>query len=249
MKFVILAAPRTGSNMLCTLLQSHPDVLCHHEIFNPEGIFTALPLRNSSFSIGSMEDREHAPLEFLKRMWENSLGYNNVGFKMTHRQQPRILEAVCSDTSIHKIILKRKAKLKTYISKLIAERSGVWEDYQEEDAVNRMENKCLPVNVSYKNLKSSIDFNEKFYTELNNRICGPKTELYYEDICKTNQHAQQRLLGALNLSIHPLNVRSREQNPQQINELINNYDSLINELSIHHSDRLLLSELKGVKPV
>ena len=36
-RFVILAAPRSGSNLLCTLLDSHPEILCHHEVFNPVG--------------------------------------------------------------------------------------------------------------------------------------------------------------------------------------------------------------------
>ena len=33
-RFVILAAPRTGSNLLCTLLDAHSRILCHHEILN-----------------------------------------------------------------------------------------------------------------------------------------------------------------------------------------------------------------------
>ena len=39
-RFVILAARRSGSNLLCSLLGSHPHVRCHHELFNPNGIFT-----------------------------------------------------------------------------------------------------------------------------------------------------------------------------------------------------------------
>jgi len=33
-RFVILNAARTAA-IICTLLNSHPEVLCHHEIFNP----------------------------------------------------------------------------------------------------------------------------------------------------------------------------------------------------------------------
>ena len=38
--------------MLCTLLGSHEDVLCHHELFNPRGVFYALELRDGSFDLG-----------------------------------------------------------------------------------------------------------------------------------------------------------------------------------------------------
>ena len=48
-RFVILAAPRSGSNLLCTLLNSHPEILCHHEVFNPVGhlLRTRIPRRVS----------------------------------------------------------------------------------------------------------------------------------------------------------------------------------------------------------
>ena len=130
MQFVILAAPRTGSNLLCTLLQSHPDVLCHHELFNPNDIFYALPLRSSQFTLGSMSFRDQQPDAFLDRTWNRNLNYSTVGFKMTHRQHLAAFKTVCSDQRIHKIVLKRDARLKTYVSRLIAEQSGVWEDYQ-----------------------------------------------------------------------------------------------------------------------
>src|SRR5207249_4299870 len=104
-RFVILAAPRTGSNMLCTILDSHPAILCHHEIFNPDGIFYALRLRDGSFSLGSMEDRRRAPLDFLARVWEADLGHAYIGFKMTHRQNPVVFDAVVNDPGVKKIVL------------------------------------------------------------------------------------------------------------------------------------------------
>jgi hypothetical protein len=61
-RFVIVAARRTGSNLLCTLVGSHADVLCHHELFNPGGIYYALPLRNGGFSLGTIEERDADPL-------------------------------------------------------------------------------------------------------------------------------------------------------------------------------------------
>ena len=40
-RFVVLAVPRVGSNYLCSLLNSHPEILCHHELFHPKGIYLA----------------------------------------------------------------------------------------------------------------------------------------------------------------------------------------------------------------
>jgi LPS sulfotransferase NodH len=65
-RFVILAAPRTGSNWLCSLLNSHPDVLCHHELFNPSGVFYALGHRDGALDLGTPEERDRRPLAFLE---------------------------------------------------------------------------------------------------------------------------------------------------------------------------------------
>ena len=59
--FVILAASRSGSNMLCRMLDSHPAILCHHEIYNPKGIRLAVTLRETDFTLGTMAERERDP--------------------------------------------------------------------------------------------------------------------------------------------------------------------------------------------
>lgn len=236
-RFVILAAPRTGSNLLCTLLQSHPDVLCHHEIFNPDGIFTALPLRATDFNFGSMAERDADPLAFLERVWRNGQDHKSVGFKMTHRQQVHVFNKVCADPDIHKIVLKRRGALKTYVSYLLAERSGIWEDYRDIDAVTPPE----PVAVDYKKLKAAIDFNEQYYANLEAIIRGPRTDVTYEKLF--NADTQQRLLNELGLSHHALKAGSRRQNPQPLSELIGNRERLAKQLSRNQTDRHLLAEL------
>ena len=67
-RFVILAAPRTGSNLLCTLLNSHPQVLCHHEVFNPGGVFTALDYHGDGLHVDALAQRDADPLAFLDRV-------------------------------------------------------------------------------------------------------------------------------------------------------------------------------------
>lgn len=236
-RFVILAAPRTGSNLLCTLLQSHPDVLCHHEIFNPGGIFTALPLRGIDFNPGSMMERNADPLGFLERIWINDRGHKVVGFKMTHRQQPQVFNNVCADPDIHKIVLKRRNALRTHVSYLLAERSGIWEDYRDIDITVPP----VPVAVDYQKLKAAIDFNKRYYADLDAIIRGPRTNVTYEELFDAD--TQQRLLNALNLRNHSLRAQSRRQNPQPLSELISNKEWLTQQLSRSQTDRYLLAEL------
>ena len=72
-RFAIVAAPRTGSNMLCTMLNAHPEILCHHEIFNPAGIHYALDHRDGQFELGSMAERDRYPTAFLPQGLRASL--------------------------------------------------------------------------------------------------------------------------------------------------------------------------------
>src|SRR5580693_4511868 len=104
-RFVILAAPRTGSNWLCSLLNSHPEILCHHEVFNPAGIFYALGHRDGTLDLGTIEERDRRPLEFLERLWRAPLGLPCVGFKMTRGQDERVVQAVLEDRGVRKILL------------------------------------------------------------------------------------------------------------------------------------------------
>lgn len=238
-RFVILAAPRTGSNLLCTLLHSHPDVLCHHEIFNPEDIFVAQPLRDTSFSLGCISERNLNPLDFLQQVWKNDLGHKQVGFKMTHYQQREVFNAVCADTEVHKIVLRRKQTLKTYVSQLIAQQTGIWEDYRK----NTTREKPKPVEVNYQQLKAAINFNLVFYHDLNLRIRGSKTELYYEDLFERN--TQKHLLNNLGLKVRPLTATSQQQNPYTVRELISNLKPLTQQLMKTSSDSRLLAELNA----
>src|SRR5438105_14018860 len=99
-RFVVLAAPRSGSNMLCAMLGSHPSILCHHEIFNPKGVRLALALRDTGFTLGTVTEREQDPLEFLERIWRNPCDKHCIGFKLTHRQNELVYRKLLSDNSI-----------------------------------------------------------------------------------------------------------------------------------------------------
>jgi hypothetical protein len=130
-RFVILNAPRTGSNFLCTVLNSHPDILCHHEIFNPHVIGVARHLQNGDFRLGTMAERAADPLEFLQRVWHANLGRAAVGFKLCLWQHEAAYRAVMADGTVRKIILKRRNRVKTFVSLLLARQTGEWVVYDD----------------------------------------------------------------------------------------------------------------------
>ena len=243
-RFVILAVPRSGSNMLSSLLNSHGDVLCHHELYNPNGIFYALPLRNTSFQLAeSMVQRDQAPLEMLERIWEQDLGFTCVGFKMTLKQNPAVFDSLLNDASIKKIVLKRGNSVKTHISKLIAEQSKVWEDYGTYRVTNGEPPRGLQkVTVNLEEMRRDIAFNREYYAEIEESLTESNQsflEVQYERLPDWNH--QQAILNYLDLPHQRLTTESRKQNPTDISQMICNYSELVQEC-----DETLLAQLRNL---
>jgi hypothetical protein len=227
-RFVIIAARRTGSNLLCTLLGSHRDVLCHHELFNPDGIFYALALRQSGFSLGTLAERTADPLAFLGRAWDKNLGKRCVGFKMTRGQDPKVLDALLADATIRVIVLRRANRIKTFVSELRAEASKRWEVYDPAD-VDRSRPR---VHVDLRAFESYVAQNEAFYSTLDAALVrsgSPVLHVTYERLFRDDE--QRRMLAFLGLPAGgvALCASSVKQNSCDLRDLIENYDALARE--------------------
>ncbi len=223
-KFVILAAPRTGSNLLCTLLNSHPDVLCHHELFNPSGIFFAQDQRDGEFDLGTTAERDRDPMQFLERAWQTGGTEACVGFKWTRGQNLTVLNSLLADPTVGKFVLRRKNRIKVYVSELIAQQTGQWEAYDQDELVRQRPR----VRVALPDLQEHAATNEAFYASLEDRLNQhdqPWLDACYEDLFCDRQ--QQRLLSFLRVEAgHALQATSVKQNPRDLRQLIDNYDAL-----------------------
>jgi len=232
-RFVVLAAPRTGSNWLCSLLDSHPEVVCHHELFNPERILYAVSCRAGVAggldrdAFGTVAARDADPLGFLRRVWrEGSLGRPIVGFKLNRGQQPRVFAEVLADRRIRKLLLRRRNRLKTYVSEEIALRTEVWESYEwSRPAAAPGERPRIEVPLD--DLARHIARNDGYYRELRRGLEGQGyLELDYESLGDPRQHVRAlAFLGAREPEI-PLQGATRKMNPCDLRELVAGYDEL-----------------------
>jgi hypothetical protein len=224
-RFVILAAPRSGSNMLCTMLASHPSILCHHEVFNPKGIRLALHLRDTSFTLGTVEQREQDPLAFLQRVWSARLGFACVGFKLTHRQNNVVFDQLLSDGSVAKIVLRRRNRLKTYVSRQISEALAEWEVYRAADLIRDRPR----VHVEPQRFLERVAFDDAYYNEIRHAVAGPDhawIEVFYETLFAVDE--QDKILRFLGLDppAGGLKIGSVKQNSSDLKDLVENYDEL-----------------------
>jgi LPS sulfotransferase NodH len=226
-RFVILAAPRTGSNLICTLLDSHRDVLCHHEIFNPRGIRYCLRYRNGSLNLGSVGERDAEPLMFLDRVWNTRLSHASVGFKMTRSQNDVVFDHVVHNRDIKKIVLHRRNRIKTYVSEKIAGRLDQWEVYDSSELIRARPK----IHVAVDDLRRHITMNDTYYQSLETCLAEnhqPWIRVSYEALWSCDEI--QRLLEFLSLPPCPLAFSGIKQNSTDLRHLIQNFAEVALEL-------------------
>lgn len=215
--------------MLCTLLDSHPEILCHHELFNPGGVFTALRYRNTDFGRIDIAERDRDPLGFLTSVWNNDLGHSRVGFKMTRRQQAAVLGRVLLDRDVQKIVLKRKNRLRTYVSELIAEQTGVWEAYSTAELETEPPVVTVAPNELFDHARKNDDYYSWIESEL--RASGQQyLNTYFEDLFSPRE--RRRILTYLGVrpTLRSLHIQSVQQNPASIAKLVGNFEELCSAL-------------------
>jgi LPS sulfotransferase NodH len=232
-RFVILTTPRTGSNYLCSLLNSHPQVLCHHELYNASGIFTALDLRSrSAYYFGTLADRDRDPLGFLARMWGKSFGRPVVGFKLTRGQNRAVFEAVLADRAVRKVVMRRKNRVKTYVSEMIAQLTGEWESYPGI----RLSASPPKIPVPPAGLFRFVEHNETYFDDIARRLAGSGQEALavgYEELIagdagKGGDTVERRIFAYLGIDpgVDGVKPATRKQNPTDLKQLITNFDEL-----------------------
>jgi hypothetical protein len=131
--FMISCAARTGSSMLANMLQSHPAILCHMEIFAPAKVEGFLGIyRQRMEDEEGYERRLHAyrrdhPSAFLYKIAFDSQNRRAVGFKFKHEEflLPMFAEArqaILADLDIRVVHLRRRNLVKRYLSWHVANR-------------------------------------------------------------------------------------------------------------------------------
>jgi hypothetical protein len=151
-----IAIPRTGTNFLCSLLKHHPGIVSYYEIFHrekffagdhnqPEFIIENINKKyNSNFT--DIDDAnlvnwiQQQPQELLATLGELN-PQRLISFKLFPDQLDRttIEQSIIHNERIAKILVKRNL-LDAYISHEIAQKVGLWNNYDTS-------NICLSLSV------------------------------------------------------------------------------------------------------
>ena len=219
-RFVIFAAPRAGSNLVCGLLNAHPDVLCHHGVFNPDGIHYA---RDQRDFVRDISDRDADPLRFVDRIWAAAAGRRAAGFKMNRDENGVAVDALLRDLTVRKILLKRRNRVRAYVSEKIAEMTGLWESYGAPDGASIPAIRADPVE-----LRRHAALNTRYYAALESVLAATGQawlETEYESLA--NRHEIAHILSYLDVSdVTLLDAPSFKRGPADLGDVVANLTEL-----------------------
>lgn len=128
--FSIIALPRSGSTLLCGLLDSHPDILCHYELFHPNEV--ALSLRMAE-RMHDTSVRNSGVRPFLSSLLGTHArqfpDVRAIGFKvlLSPPQIATALDDVATCPDLVKIVVDRRNRLAAYASVWTAMKTGLWQ--------------------------------------------------------------------------------------------------------------------------
>jgi hypothetical protein len=219
-RFVLSCFGRTGASWLCQLLNSHPSILCHGELFNPShfgwtGSDAAKAALASSWTAAA---RDEDPAAFVESVFADHRGHEAVGFKLLNWHQPGLLWDLARQPRVHKIILRRENRVRAYVSRTRAGLTGWYADRIYDH---------LQVRLEPEELLAFANRYDRFYAEMRAATPGsPTMFVSYEHLGEpATQSALVAFLGVRSSDL-PLSATIRRQSSGSLRGAITNFDEL-----------------------
>jgi LPS sulfotransferase NodH len=240
--FVILAAPRTGSTMVESMLNSHPDAVVGGELLNDvltEQDGEILWPEKSAQSQRVLHGRElkqlrrKDPVAFLSAIGDmaRSEGYRVFGFKMLYAHgtySSTATEYLANLPDLRIIHLKRRNRLRRFVSLKRAMTSGVWTLSQGEERAPEKAPMDLDFDECVEDFET-IAKGERGYDEFFSR--RTTLEVFYEDLTADLDAWSSRIQEFLTLPLRKLQVPTRRMGGGSLRDAIANYDDLANRFA------------------
>jgi len=218
--------PRTGSTYFCHLLNSHPDVICHGELFHP---FEVMTHDDVPESLKDVEARKRDPMGLVEGIYRCRRQAKAVGFKIFPNHNDQVYANLLHDRGTKKVVLRRRNLLKAYTSKLIVARTGLWTSLEGDYP----EGRPVKVHVAYAAFRSyalNVRLSHRRVNRIIEQSGQPAFFIDYEDLgC---ERTMRRLLGFLGVRDDvALTAPLRRQNPEELAQRISNFDALRRQLA------------------
>jgi LPS sulfotransferase NodH len=214
-KYVVITSPRTGSNLLVSLLSSHKNVYAYGELFNHIKNKSCRQIWNDTFS---------KKLPYIKA----------VGFKIFYDHplaslDREVWDLIVSNPKIKVIHLIRENLVRSHLSLLIAYKTNIWGLTPTMQDVP-LEKRKVYVNVEkfIANLRKIRNHQVRIEKVLKQH---PLYEVTYEHLIKDQQNVMNRIFSFINVRARTTTTNLRRQNSEPIKNLVQNYDEFSSKIN------------------
>ncbi len=232
-KFLILCHPRTGSNFLVSLLESHPQIRAFGEVFTEDNnIYWGY---SGYRSPQILQLRYDEPIAFVDKLVYRhfppivkAVGFKLFYFHPKHEHQKIVWQYLKEIENLKIIHLTRKNILHTYVSHEIAFRTDRW-TLLADDKDDRNRYLSEPIILDYQECLDKFKKIRSWETEYSNFFDLPTQGYYnlvYEELVSNLERETNRLQEFLGVQKHLLNPKTKKRNQKPIREIVANYDRL-----------------------
>lgn len=233
--FVVVAAERTGSNLLVDMLTTHPDVTSAGELFNTrmvdEGrLDTQLPDGVDADEILRLRREDPAACHEALLAAAARQGCKAAGFKLLYYHMisdDRVVDRLLSLPDLRVIHLVRRDRVARYVSHVRAERTDLWWSASSDNEAQRRGRD--DVEVDPRMLLWDMQFVEQLEDRTRATFAGVRgLEIAYEDLVADLEGAAARVLGLLGVAPRTLTPKSQKQGEGDARRRIVNWEALRN---------------------
>lgn len=239
-KFAILGIQRTGTTLVRTTLDSHPDIMCLGEIFQMRsgmahgqaprrGFKTRTDLGYQSYiqqsalrRLRNRIARNSMVREYLDNIYQ-SPGYAAIGFKFMYsqlRKYPSVLQYIRTK-NIRVIHVVRENVLKTHLSKLTMRARGLAHSTRKANLVSVR----VPTNDLIKTLNKIQDNGMRWKQALDGH--SEYMQITYESFVEDNASVLSEVLAFLEVDPNvSLQSDLVQLNTAPLHEIIENFDEV-----------------------
>lgn len=230
-RFVIICAARTGSTMLRTMLNGHPQILCHGEVFAGQIFgYVHADLRADTVLARKLRRlRRSDPVRYFEHFVYRSDRKEAVGAKLlysvfdSHQFAPATSRLI-DDTDVRVIHLTRRNHVARIVSKQRVNLTGI-STLRAADRTSELP--VLPrVTLTYDQLVREVADTQHAEQRLRKRFSDhPVFELAYEDIHPDAQCVMD-LQCFLDVAPVPLQAATIKISSDPLREALTNFDDL-----------------------
>lgn len=208
-KFIVITRSRTGSNLLISFLNSHPNVIAKGEVFR------RIENKSSKDVWRNLFSKVHKNIKYV--------GCKIFYYHPLDSDDKEVWDLIKRDENIKIIHLTRKNMLRTVLSREIADKTQNWTN--KSGKTIKLEDKRVELKIE--------DCFEEFKTTKSNEngvrneyMRDAFLEVTYEDLVSDNQGTMNQIFDFLNIPETSAKSKLRKQNKEELKDLILNYDEL-----------------------